>query len=190
MTTAQQPEVQQPTDVLALAVSTARRNPYGFLASTSTSTSTSAGDAGHPHVRLTQHLAVDDDATVWIGTSPRSRKAAEVAGAPETAYAIEDRAAFSYVTFYGRARLVDDRARCLELWDDELGLRFFPDGPTGGDFVLLELVPHRIEVVDFSARVHPDPYGLVPAVIEKAGTGWEPRLAERDRRPDRGAGPR
>ncbi|MCX4587162.1 pyridoxamine 5'-phosphate oxidase family protein [Streptomyces sp. NBC_01481] len=180
MTTAQQPETQQPTDLLALAVATARRNPYGFLAS--------ADDAGRPHVRLTQHLAVDDDATVWIGTSPRSRKVADIAGAPEVGYAIEDRAALSYVTLYGRARLVDDRARCLELWDDELGLRFFPDGPTGGDFALLELVPHRIELVDFTARVTPEPYGLVPAVIEKTEAGWEPRIAQRAT--DQGAGSR
>lgn len=49
MTTAQQPDIQQPTGLLALAVGTARRNPYGSLAS--------ADDAGRPHVRLMQHLA-------------------------------------------------------------------------------------------------------------------------------------
>lgn len=169
MTTAQQPEIQQPTELLALAVGTARRNPYGFLAG--------ADDAGRPNMRLMQHLVVDDDATVCFGASRRSRKVADIAGAPEVGYAIEDRAAFSYVTLYGR--LVDDPARCLELWDDEPGLRFFPDGPTGGDFALLELVPHRIELVDFTAPLDPEPHGLVPAVIEKTGTGWELRIAQR-----------
>ncbi|MGW1492640.1 pyridoxamine 5'-phosphate oxidase family protein [Streptomyces sp. NPDC002402] len=169
MTKSQQPEIQQPTDLLALAVGTARRNPHGFLAS--------ADHAGRPHVRLMQHLVVDDDATVCFGTSRRSREVAGIAGAPEVGYAIEDRAAFSYVTLYGR--LVDDQARWLELWDDEPGIRFFPDRPTRGDFDLLELVPHRIELVDFTARVNPEPQGLVPAVIEKTGTGWEPRIAQR-----------
>ncbi|WP_344159239.1 pyridoxamine 5'-phosphate oxidase family protein [Nocardiopsis rhodophaea] len=152
------------------ALATVRQNAYGFLATTA---------APGPHVRLVRHIDVDDDATVWIGTSPRSRKVTEVAAHAEVAYAIEDRNAVAYVTIQARADVIDDLAARVAKWHEE-SRRFFPGGPEGDDFVLLRLTPHRIEVMDFTRRIHPDPYGLVPAVIERAADGtWVEHTAVR-----------
>lgn len=144
-----------------MAVGLLRANPYGFLIS--------AGDGLHS--RLVQHLRVDDDATIWIGTSPRSRKAAELSGGAPVCYSVEDRAAFGYVTVTAQPGLSTDLAQRQALWEDGLAA-FFPAGAGGDDFVLLRLASLRIELMNFAEAVHPEPYGLVPAVIERDGDGW------------------
>lgn len=150
-------------ELLDIALKLLRANPYGFLTTI---------DDGHPHTRLVQHLGADDDGTVWIGTSPASRKAAEISRHRTVSYAVEDRAAFAYLCLYAEAELVGDTAERVARWEAGLAA-FFPDGPTGDDFVLIRLRPHRVELMDFSREIHPDPYGLVPATAElgEQGTG-------------------
>ncbi|ADP80207.1 pyridoxamine 5'-phosphate oxidase family protein [Pseudofrankia inefficax] len=147
-----------------------RRNPYGFL-------TTVAG--GVPHTRLVQHLAVEDDATVWIGTSPRSRKAAEVADNAQVCFAVEDRAAFAYVAVQATSSLVHAEEERVARWREGLEA-FFPDGPRGDDFVLLRLAPVRLELMSFVHGVHPDPYGLLPAVLGRSDDGWAVLPARRE----------
>ncbi len=156
--------------VLARALHLLRTNPYGFLVTVDASGGASA--------RLIQHLGVDDEAGVVVGTSPRSRKAADVEREGRATYAVEDRASFAYVALSGPARLVDDQEERRARWEPGLQA-FFPAGPGGDDFVLLEVRPERLELVDFAGGVHPDPYGLVPAVLARSDRGWVPAVAER-----------
>lgn len=148
--------------VFDTALKLLRNNPYGFL--------TTVHD-GRPCSRLVQHLSVEDDATLWIGTSPVSRKAGQLAANPEVLYAVEDRGDLAYVVVYGAARLVDDLDERRRLWDPG-AIAFFPDGPEGDDFVLIRLVPRRIELMSFADRIHPEPYGLKEAVLERRDDGW------------------
>ncbi len=153
-----------------MAVGMLRANPYGFLI-----TATSEG----PRSRLVQHLRVDEDATIWVGTSPRSRKVADITASPLACYSVEDRAAFAYLTIAANAAVSEDAAERRAKWEPGLAA-FFPGGPEGDDFVLLRLSAARIELMNFAQRVHPDPYGLVPAVIERrAGTWHSARAARR-----------
>jgi len=156
-------------ELFGLALGTLRGQSFGFL---------STLDRDQPHTRLVQNLATDDDGTTWIGTSPRSRKVAEVRDRPEVTYAAADHEAVACVTLQARARVIDDVRRRVALWRDELGA-FFPDGPEGDDFVLLAMRPHRIEQMNFARQVHPTPFGLVPAVIVRDGDGWRPVPAHR-----------
>lgn len=144
---------------MQLACATLRSQPYGFLATCATT---------GPNVRLVQHLRIDDDAGVWIGTSPRSRKVREVQQRPAATYAVEDRASFAYAAVCGRAELVDDLDLRRALWEPGLQA-FFPAGPGGDDFVLLHVVPSTVEVMSFAHGVHPDPYGLRAAAVDVAG---------------------
>jgi general stress protein 26 len=156
-------------EVARRAVSLVQANPYGFLLTVS--------EAGQPRGRLVQHLAVDDDATIWIGTSPRSRKAADLVRHADVSYAVEDRGNFAYAAISGTASLIADEDSCSQYWEE--GLRaFFPDGPSGQDFVLIRIICARVEVVDFAHGIHPDPYGLVAAVAVRRGA-WELEPAER-----------
>ncbi len=143
-------------DVMEVALRTLRSHAYGFLA-------TAAGSG--PGLRLVQHLKVDDDATVWIGTSPRSRKAREIASAPRVAYAVEDRTNFAYATVLAAAVVVTEIHLRRSLWEPGLSA-FFPDGPDGDDFVLLRLASVEVEVMSFADGVHPHPYGLKAAVAK------------------------
>jgi hypothetical protein len=49
---------------------------------------------------------------------------------------------------------------------------FFPAGPAGEDYVLLQVVPSRLEVLNFVRQVTPIPFGLRPAVLVRRGDGW------------------
>jgi general stress protein 26 len=146
-----------------MAVGVLRANPYGFLIT--------AGSGG-PHSRLVQHLCVEDDVTIWIGTSPRSRKVADIAVSALVCYSVEDRAEFAYLTVEASAAVSEDASQRRAKWNPGLAA-FFPGGPEGDDFVLLRLSPVRIELMNFGQGVHPDPYGLVPAVIERSAGAWQ-----------------
>ncbi|WP_262401365.1 pyridoxamine 5'-phosphate oxidase family protein [Actinomadura sp. CNU-125] len=145
-------------ELFGVALELLRANPYGFLTTV---------DDGQPHTRLVQHVGVDDDGTVWIGTSPTSRKAAQISRHRVVSYAVEDRAAFAYACLNATAELVEDETERAARWQNGLEA-FFPDGPAGDDFVLIRLRPHRVELMDFSREIHPDPYGLVPATEQES----------------------
>lgn len=104
--------------LVGLAVGMLRANPYGFLITTS---------SGGPRSRLVQHLCVEDDATIWAGTSPRSRKVADIAVGPPGCYSVEDRAAFAYLTIEANAAVVEDAGQRRAKWDPGLA-PFFPGG--------------------------------------------------------------
>jgi general stress protein 26 len=150
------------SELVALAESIVGASPYGVLI-------TNGGS--DPHARVVQHLSVGPDCEIWIGTSPRSRKAAEVAAVGRAVYLVEDRPSFAYVSLEGRAEVVADDHERQARWHD--GLRtFFPGGPLGDDFVLLHLVPSRLELMSFAHRIHPPPYGLAAATAERGPDGW------------------
>ena len=131
------------------------------------------------HVRQVQLLDVEDDLTVWFITSPRSRKAAEIRVTGRATLAADDEGTFTSVSVIGAAELIDDPVQLQDRWIDELE-RFYPDGPTGGDCVLVRIRTGRVEVIDFAGGITPPPFGLVPAVAVRADDGWELVVAERD----------
>ncbi|MEV5239663.1 pyridoxamine 5'-phosphate oxidase family protein [Streptomyces cinnamoneus] len=148
--------------LFAAALRLVRANPYGFL---------TTHDGLRPHTRLVEHLGVGEDGSLHVGTSPRSRKAADVARQPRVTYAVEDRGAAAYVVLEAEARVEDGLQERLAHWKDDFRA-FFPAGPEGDDYVVLRLRPDRIELMDFTHEVHPAPFGLVPAVIERGADGW------------------
>jgi general stress protein 26 len=137
-------------------------HPYGFLIT--------AGDAS-PHARLVQHVAVDADLSIWIGTSPKSRKAEEVVRSGTALYSVEDRASFAAAVLSGPASIEVDPSVREARWVSGFEA-FFPSGPDGDDFVLIHLVPNEIELIDFTHGVHPDPYGLVSQHFSLVPSGW------------------
>ena len=138
-------------------------HPYGFLIT--------AGDAGSPHARLVQHVGIDDDLSVWIGTSPMSRKVRDIHRASSATYAVEDRASFAAVVLSGEAVIEASLEQRLARWTDGFKT-FFPGGPGGDDFVLVHLVPDEIELIDFAHGVHPEPYGLMAQRFTSTPEGW------------------
>ncbi|MCA6092166.1 pyridoxamine 5'-phosphate oxidase family protein [Streptomyces sp. SCA3-4] len=156
------PDAPRAEALFAAALRLVREHPYGFL---------TTYDGLRPHTRLVEHLGVGEDGSLHIGTSPRSRKAADVARQPRVTYAVEDRGAAAYVVLEAEAHVEDGLQERLAYWKDDFRA-FFPAGPEGDDYVVLRLRPDRIELMDFTHEVHPAPFGLVPAVIERDADGW------------------
>jgi general stress protein 26 len=138
-------------------------HPYGFLIS--------VGEGERPHARLVAHAGVDSNLSIWIGTSPATRKVAEIRRSGWATYAIEDRASFASAAMNGPATVESDIAQRLAHWTEDFR-PFFPDGPEGDDFVLIHLTPHEIELIDFANGIHPDPYGLVSQRYVGTPDGW------------------
>ncbi len=142
-------------------------HPYGFLITVADAEAT-------PHARLVQHVTVGADLSIWIGTSPSSRKAAEVERSGRASYAVEDRASFAAVVLSGAASVEGDRSVREAHWVSGFE-PFFPSGPGGNDFVLIHLTPDKLELIDFAHGVHPEPYGLVSQHFSLTPTGWTAR---------------
>ena len=121
--------------------------------------------------RVVQRLEVTADLEIAFGTSPRTRKAHEIDSNPHVVWSSLDPDRGAAAAVYGTARLNDDAERARRLWRDDL-LAYFPSGPTGDDFVVVEIVPSRTEVWSFADGVHPLPMGLSSAVAVRADGTW------------------
>jgi general stress protein 26 len=154
---------------LAIAEETLALNPYGFLVGHATG-----------HTRLVHHQPEGNDCELWIGTSPRSRKVSDLRASRRVTYAVEDRTRFAYVALYADAEVVADATVLQERWVPEFAT-FFPDGALGGDFVLLRVVPWRIELMSFAASIHPEPYGLLPAALARGDRSGAWQVVPADR---------
>lgn len=149
--------------VLEIARTSIQRVTYSVL--------TTYGADGCINARVMQHFKLGDDWALWFGTSPRSRKAEDVRRNPQATVVLQDNGDTAYVTVSGKVTIHDDlalrKARWMEEWRS-----FFPDGPEGDDYVLLELIPQRMELLNFKAQIAPPPFGLNHVDLEMQDSGW------------------
>ena len=136
-------------------------HPHGFLIT--------PADAGWRHARLVRHVTIDDDLSVWIGTSRRSRKVAETRRWGHATYAVEDRASVAAVMLSGRRR---GRGRSA---DHPLGRRV--RGRSLPQVLPATItrwcaLPDEIKLIAFAHGVHPDPYRLVSQRFALTPAGW------------------
>ncbi len=110
--------------------------------------------AGELHVRTMNPFPPEEDMAVWMATTTLSRKVQEIRRNPRVSlyYADQTKAA-GYVTISGRAVLVDDMKEILKrkraYWDQAFpGLK---------NIVLIKVVPERLEVVNYKAKLGADP---------------------------------
>jgi general stress protein 26 len=148
--------------VLRAARATMRRKKYCVLAT--------AGQDGIA-ARVLQPFPPGPDLEVWLGTSPRSRKAAQLRADPRATLIYEDDRRAACVVLSGRIELVEDlaerRRRFMPSW-----WAFWPEGPESADFVLLRFAPQAIEVWDASRGITPQPFGLRSARLVRSGQTW------------------
>ncbi len=69
------------------------------------------GRNGRAQARTMDAFAPEADMTVWLATNPRSRKVAEIRRNPKVTLYYFDRESAAYVTIYGTARLVSEKAK-------------------------------------------------------------------------------
>lgn len=148
--------------VLAQARVIVQDAPLGWLM-------TSAG-SGPIHARVMQPFPVGDDLTLWYGTSPSSRKIADLAQSSLATAGFQSSDGAGYASLTGGVMTIDDLDTRRRLWRREW-TAYFPGGPDDG-YVVLRLEPRRIEVLDFAHAIAPPPFGAVAAAIERRDDTW------------------
>jgi general stress protein 26 len=123
------------------------------------------------NARLVQHFKPEADLVIWVGTSSKSRKVFEILNQSHTTLTFQDDREYSYVTLLGSASVETDLNQRQRYWHDD-SIAYFPAGPGGDDYVLIKFVPSRIELMNFTRGVTPEPFGLRPAALVKAGECW------------------
>jgi general stress protein 26 len=122
--------------------------------------------------RLMQHVKADADLTLWFGTSITSRKVREVRSAPRATVACLEPQRPAYVVLSGTVAMVEHAEQWRRYWQ-EGWKTFWPQGPLAPDYVLLQFVCERVEVLSLAAGVAPAPYGLRAAVVVRRDGWWE-----------------
>lgn len=129
---------------------------------------------GQPQTRLMEPFAPDAGFHVWFGTNPKSRKVAQLRSNPLVTLAYYDPKGPNYVTLIGKARVVDNPAERRAHWRQEFE-KHFPGGPDGPNYVAIEFIPSRIELVSVSMNVAATPASLRPAILDRTAHGWKLR---------------
>ncbi|MCM3877311.1 MAG: pyridoxamine 5'-phosphate oxidase family protein [Thermoanaerobaculia bacterium] len=123
------------------------------------------GEDGQPQARIVDALGPDEDFVVWVATNPATRKVAEIAKEPRVTMLFFDPAGPAYVTLVGSARLVTDPAVKAKRWKSAWA-PFYKDEHRGADFVLLAVVPRRLEIVSEAHGLINDPKNWRPVSID------------------------
>ena len=128
-------------------------------------------ESGVPNARLMQPYEPEDDLTVFLGSSPQSRKVSELQGNNRASLAYHSLRENAYVTMIGTASIENDVATRQKYWRDEWKI-FFPGGPLSGDYTLVRFAPCRIEVMNLARNIYQQPYGLRPCILVRENDTW------------------
>ena len=140
-TYSQQPQFSRDT-LISAARETMTNTRYCALITT--------GRIGRAQARTMVAFAPEEDMTVWLATNPRSRKVAEIRRNPKVTLYYFDRESAAYVTIYGTARLVNDKAEKAKRWKDDWKT-FYPDRDKS--YLLIKVTPERLEVVNVNRGI-------------------------------------
>lgn len=130
------------------------------------------GESGQAEARLMQPFEPEPDLTIWFGTSPTSRKVREIQKDNRVTLGYTQAQAGAYVTLIGTASIEDDTAKKQHYWREDFAA-FWPVGPMSEAYSLIKFVPSRIELMHIGQEVAPEPFGLKPVILIRAGEGWE-----------------
>jgi general stress protein 26 len=110
--------------------------------------------AGQPHVRTMNPFPVGEDFIIWFATSRTSRKVQEIRNNPKVSvYFSDHNTAKGYVNLSGKAEVLDDKELLVKM------KRAYWEGiPDWQDiFVLIKIVPGKLEVINYKQGVNNDP---------------------------------
>lgn len=127
--------------------------------------------SGRPAARVMLPFEAEDDFTIWLAASPVSRKVAEIRANDQVALAYDHEEEGGYVTVLGTATIHADLELRKRYWRRRF-IRFWPDGPEGDDYVLIKVVPTRLEILNDTQGITPEPYCLKVAAVDRVGDEW------------------
>ena len=118
---------------------------------------------GRPRARTMDPFPPEDDFVVWFGTNRFSRKVEEIRNDPRVTIYYHDPESPGYVTIEGTATLVDDPEEKSQRWREEWS-EFYPDRE--GVYLLIKVVPTRLEVISVSHGIVGDPETWTPPDVD------------------------
>ncbi|MEA3247585.1 MAG: pyridoxamine 5'-phosphate oxidase family protein [Gemmatimonadota bacterium] len=119
---------------------------------------------GQPQSRVVDPLVPDAALVVWIGTNPATRKVAEVRARPRVSLLYFDATGLEYAMVTGTATIVTDRAEKAKHWKAEWA-PFYPKRAEDPGYVLIRVVPSRVEVVSPRHSLMNDPKDWRPVGV-------------------------
>lgn len=126
---------------------------------------------GRPAARMMLPFEAEQDLTIWLAASPASRKVAEIRADKRVALAYGHDEEGAYVVLAGTATVHDDLELRKRYWRRRF-ISYWPDGPEGDDYVLIRVIPTRLEMMNATQGITPDPYCLRAAVLIRQGDEW------------------
>lgn len=128
-------------------------------------TLSTVGVDGLLQARVMDVFPIDADLVAWMGTHKGTRKVAELARDPRATLSCFDPKGPGYVTFAGRAERVTDPAALATRFKPEWA-PFYEGGAQSADYLLLKLVPRRVEVVSHLHGLASGPRAWRPEILE------------------------
>jgi len=123
-------------------------------------------ESGTVRVRMMDPFSPEEDMTIWMGTSRRTRKVHEIENDPRVTLYYASPDAVGYVAISGKATLIDDPMEKASRWKEGWeGL--YADREA--DYILIQVIPERMEVINLSRGIGGDPESWDPPVIEFPG---------------------
>jgi len=116
----------------------------------------SQGPDGRAESRIVDPFPPGADWTVWIATKPVTRKVEQIRKDPRVTLFYWDAGSLAYVTLLGDATLVDDPAEKAKRWKPAWKA-FYEDENRGDDYLLIRVVPRRLEVISLAEGMAGDP---------------------------------
>ena len=116
-----------------------------------------------PRVRPMDPFPPERDMTIWLGTNRNSRKVADIRRNSDIVLCYLMPSGLGYVSMYGEAELVDDSTAKEKWWKPEWK-GFYPTKDR--DFILIKVVPKKIEVTNYPLGVAGDVKTWTPPMIE------------------------
>jgi len=118
---------------------------------------------GAPRARTMDPFEPDENFVVWLGTNRKTRKVDEIRRDPRVVLYYFDPESTGYVTLAGIATIVDDKQELAKRWKPEWEA-FYPDREA--TYVLIKVVPEKIELISVRDGIDGDPVTWMPAAID------------------------
>jgi len=117
---------------------------------------------GNPGVRTMEPFLPEDDFTVWLGTSPKTRKVSQIKNNPNVTLYYVDIDGSGYVAMHGIAQLVNDQSEKEKRWKEQWKAYY---KNKSDDYILIKVSPKWIEVISYSRGIVGESSTWDPPVI-------------------------
>jgi general stress protein 26 len=124
---------------------------------------TNGADA-QPQARIVDAFSPDTQFVVWIATNPLTRKVAELRANPRVTLLYYHAPTQEYVTLQGTATFSSAPADKAAHWKADWA-KLYQDEYRGADYLLIKVVPSRLEIVSVARGINNDAVTWRPTTV-------------------------